>query len=478
MTRNFIALMILFFYTGLYSQNITRLFEDYLINYYINKNVPSISAGISVNGKMVWVSTKGFSDLENSVPANNKTLYRIASISKSITAVAVMQLAESGKINLDQDARKYIPYIPVRIKPFTVRQLMNHSAGIRTYRENEFDSKTYFASTKDVVLYILKDTLEYTPGDKYVYSTLGYNLLAAVIENVSGLSYADYMKKFIFEPSGMANTIPDFQRSLIQNRARGYVRDSFREIQNAPLADLSIKYAGGGLLSNSEDILKFCNNLLNGKLIKPESLDSMLTPTRLNNGKYINYGLGFSFDTDETGRKSFSHSGGGTGFTSRFIIYPSEKIASVFFTNIRDRQLDDPAKTLIYIYLGKNGFTVKRPLSDRLMDEYIVSSIDSVLSMYMDIAADSSDIFDVSFEEIKYFGYDLINIKRAADAIQYFKLIISENPGYSASYVGLADAYYADGNRGLALKNFRTALRLDPNNTYASNMIKKINSNR
>jgi serine beta-lactamase-like protein LACTB, mitochondrial len=478
MFRNFLLLFICFCTSFLFPQNQNKIFEDYLVNYYLAKKVPSVSAGFLNNGKIQWVSTKGFSDLENSVPATNKTLYRIASISKPMTAVAIMQLVEAGRINLDDHAKKYIPYLPSTKRQFSVRQLLNHTSGIRTYRDDEFDSKNYFSSTKDVVLYIMKDTLDYTPGDKYVYSTLGYNLLAAIIENVSGMEYAGYMKTYIFDPSDMQNTIPDYQKTIIQNRARGYTRDAYRQIQNAPLADLSIKYAGGGILSTSEDLLKFSLNILNGKLIKPETLDSMLVPSRLSTGRYINYGLGFSFETDETGRKFFSHIGGATGFSSSLVIYPVENIAAVYLTNIRDRALEDPSKTVISISRERNGFNVKRSLSDRLMEEYFISTIDTVIALYTKIEADSIKFYNVTETEMNYFGYDLIAINRMTDAIEFFKFFVSEYPEYAPAYIGLADAYYADGNRGLALKNYRIAYKLDPRNNYILSMVKKINGNR
>jgi serine beta-lactamase-like protein LACTB, mitochondrial len=478
MIRSITIIFLLIFTSLIYSQNLNRLFEDYLVNYYVYKNVPSVSAGFLSNGKIQWTGTKGFSDIENSVPATNKTLYRTASISKSVTAVAIMQLVESGKIRLDDYAWKYIPYLPSIKKPFTVRQLLNHTSGIRTYYENEFDSKSYFSTTRDVVLYIMKDTLQYNPGEKYLYTTLGYNLLAAIIENVSGLDYAEYMKMYIFDPCDMRNTIPDYQKGIIHNRARGYIRDMYRQIENAPLADLSIKYAGGGLLSTAEDLLKFTANLLEGKLIKHATLDSMLVPTRLNNGRYVNYGLGFAFETDETGRRFFSHSGGGTGFASHLIIYPVEKIASVYLINIRDRNLEDPAKAIISIALGKELLPVKRSLSDRLMEEYITSSVDSVISLCRKIEADSTAVYNISVIEMNFFGNDLIKINRIPDAIEFYKYVINEYPDYASAYIGIADAYYADGNRGLALKNYRTAMKLDPKNNYVSGMVKKINDNK
>ena len=218
---------------------------------YVKRNsLPSVSAGLTEKNKIVWTDYVGSIDLENNVPAEKNSLYRVASISKSITAVAVMQLVEQGKIKLDSDARNYLPYLPAKKWRFTVRQLLNHTSGIRNYKsEEEFNSKINFKSVRDAMMYIGMDSLEYQPGTKYVYSTLAYNLLAGIIEQVSGMSYESYLQKNIFEPLKMASTKLDFYDKIIPNRAKGYQKNSLRQFENAPIADLTIKFPGGGILS-------------------------------------------------------------------------------------------------------------------------------------------------------------------------------------------------------------------------------------
>jgi len=200
MLRLLINIFLIFsLHSNLFSQNITKKLDQYLIDYYINKNVPSISAGLIQGEKIIWLDVKGYADIENNVPATKNTIYRIASVSKIITAVAVMQLVEEGKIKLDDDVRKYIQFPPKRWK-FTVRQLLSHTAGIRTYKNTgEFESKEFFNTTQEVINYLAKDSLVYEPGTRYLYTTLSYNLLAAIIENVSGLSFPDYINKYIID---------------------------------------------------------------------------------------------------------------------------------------------------------------------------------------------------------------------------------------------------------------------------------------
>jgi len=218
MIRIFIIISLqVFLFTSTFSQSLSKKLDQYLNEYYSNKNVPSISAGIMENGKILWLGVKGYSDIENNISAARNSVYRIASISKVITAVAIMQLVEQDKLKLDDDVRKYIPYYPTKRWKFTIRQLLTHTAGIRNYRsKGEFESKEYFKSTREAIEYLVKDSLEYEPGTKYLYTTLSYNLLAAIVENVSGLAYAEYLKQNIFIPSDMKNTYPDFQRTIIK----------------------------------------------------------------------------------------------------------------------------------------------------------------------------------------------------------------------------------------------------------------------
>ncbi len=471
----FFPFLILLFITGTSSgQNLNSKLDEYLTSYFTLKNVPSISAGLLQNGKIQWLQTIGSADVENSVPATPTTLYRIASISKSITAVAVMQLVEQGKINLDADARKYIPYFPAKKWKFTVRQLLSHTSGIRDYKKGEFDSKEYFASIKDVVKYLAKDTLQYEPGTRYVYSTLAYNLLAAVVEEVSGMSFQKYLKEKIFEPAGMTLTYLEIQSEIMHNRAHGYTRNIQRKLINAPLADLSIKHPGGGIISTAEDLLKFASSILDGKLIKSSTLDTMLIPLKLKNGDFKNYGLGFTIGTDENGRRFFSHSGGGTGFVSLLIFYPAEKMAAVHLTNLRDRNLDFPASVITSIALNARYEMPKASLADYLVSITLQSGIDSALTAFEQIITDSTSVYNKSEDELLLFGSDLYAMKNYTAAIKYYRFLLADNQSNVRMLIALADTYNADGNTGFALNNYRKALRVDPLNDYALKMIRKL----
>jgi serine beta-lactamase-like protein LACTB len=465
-----IIISFLFIYHDSFPQQAkTKLFEKYITEYLNNKKVPSIAAGVLKDGKIVWIGVKGKADLEEDIPATLNSLYRIASISKPITAVAIMQLYEKGLIDIDKDARIYIPSFPQKKWKFTVRQLLNHTSGIRGYKDGEFDSKTLYASTEEAIKVFAYDTLDFEPGTKYEYSTLAYSLLAVIIENVSKTTFEDYLVKNIFIPAEMHNTFLDKQKQIIPNRVKGYEKNFLRNFQNAPLADLSIKFAGGGLISNSQDLLLFANALLNGKLIKPTTMEMMCKRDRLKSGQLLEYGLGFALTI-----KNDSHTCGGTGFVSMLLINPIEKLATVNLINIKDRNLGLPAQDLSNIELGLSYATPSKTISDELMPVYQSSGIDSTIKRYYTIRDSNLTEYNLSENEIVNFTKDLIGLNKSEDAIKFLKSILVNFPKSLTYQVALADVYFQDKNEGLALKYYRVAWQINKNDPYVNKMIKQL----
>ncbi len=402
------VLFFIFIFSLLYlpstpSQVKTDRLDKYLFKYYQIKGVPSISVGISKNDTNIYVKSIGEIDIENHVKANSSSVYRIASVSKLFTAIAIMQLVERNKIKLDSPAKKYIPSFPKKKWSFTVRQLLQHTAGIRTYKsDEEFNSTKHFDSIDSALNVIVNDPLIFKPGTKYLYTTLGYNILAAIIENVSGLTYYDYLKKFILEPLKMNSTVLDIHQQIIENRARGYVKNDFGFISNAPLADLSIKYPGGGILSSAADLLKFGNALLYNKLIKKSTLQQMLIPINEKDSITKHRGLGIELDTTENKAFVFGHRGYGTGFSSLLAIFPDDSVVAVHLINLRDRNLGMPALELVNLL---NGFSVK-PLkiavADTLLKTFGNSGIPETIKLFMSVYTDSSR-FSINKSELSYF---------------------------------------------------------------------------
>ncbi|MCY1722764.1 serine hydrolase [Prolixibacteraceae bacterium Z1-6] len=280
------------------------------------------TANVSVNNQIVFSQGFGLGNYEQQVPVYpDKTKFRIGSISKSLTAAALGILIENGKIDLDAPVQKYAPYFPQKEYELTTRQVAGHIAGIRHYMNNEFLSSEFYPTVNDGLEIFMNDSLLFEPGTAYSYSSYGFNLLSAAIEGASGEEFLTYMKEKVFNPLGMNETTAERMDSLIIYRA-GYYDMSERKVINAPYVDNSYKWAGGGFISTSEDLVKFGNAMLNNTLFSEETKLQLITPQKLKNGKVTEYGMGFFSGADDYGRYYYGHGGGSVGGCGNLIIYP------------------------------------------------------------------------------------------------------------------------------------------------------------
>jgi CubicO group peptidase (beta-lactamase class C family) len=297
---------------------------------------PGISVAVVADDRVAWEGGSGLADVENQVPARADSVYRIASISKPIAATAIMQLVERGRLSLDDPIRKHVSFFPDKGGlPLTVRHVMTHTSGIRHYKPGEMANMTRYGSIADAATIFENDPLLSTPGSKYSYSTYAYNLLAAVVESASGLTYEAYLQEHVWGPAGMTATRLERAEEIVPRRAHQYVRAG-GEIQNAPYADLSVKWAGGGVISTAGDLARFHIALDQGKLLKPESMQQMYTPATLGDGSKSTYGLGWVISTDAKGRTWIAHSGGATGGTTYLLRNPASKLAVAILCNLEN----------------------------------------------------------------------------------------------------------------------------------------------
>jgi serine beta-lactamase-like protein LACTB len=296
--------------------------------------IPGASVTVMRDGKVIWSEGLGVADVENNLPVTTLTKFRIGSVSKPITAVAMAALVEEGKLDLDAPIQKYVPGFPVKNSPITARELAGHLAGIRHYAGEEFYSNRHYANVTSSLDIFKNDTLLYRPGDKYSYSTYGFVLLSAVVEGAAGEPFLSYVKRRVFDQVGMRNTTAEFADSIIPNRARFYTRaDSMGPIINAPFVDNSNKWAGGGFISTTQDLARFGQAMLDAKILKQATIDAMWTPQHTADGKATTYGMGWAVNTDSAGRRSVSHSGGSVGGTALLVLYPKERMVFAFLFN-------------------------------------------------------------------------------------------------------------------------------------------------
>ncbi len=286
---------------------------------------PGLTIGYWKDG-LVWVKGYGYSDVENRVAASPQTAYRLASISKSMTAVAIMQLVEKGKINLDAEVQTYVSYFPKKQWPITVRQVLGHLGGISHYKNpaQELHIKEK-KTTREAIAIFENFDLVAEPGTRYSYSSYGYNLLAAIVEAASGMPFGDYMRQNVWQPAGMNDTRLDDPLDLIPNRARGYQLIN-GQVKNSEFVDISSRFGGGGTRSTIPDMLKYAAAIASGKLLNDSSMAQIVTSMSTREGRLTNYSMGW--DTGpQAGRFMLVHSGGQQETSTLLYVLPKEKLA-------------------------------------------------------------------------------------------------------------------------------------------------------
>ena len=301
-------------------------------------SVPGIGAAVVLEGEAVWSAGFGMADLEDFAPVTSSTLFRLGSISKPITATAILQLWERAKLDLDAPVQKYCPAFPQKEWPITARQLLAHLAGIRHYNSDgkgdiPEDSARHFASMEESLQIFAADPLVAKPGTEFHYSTYGYTLLGCVLEGAASQKYVDYVRDNVFGPAGMDRTQADDFFAIIQHRTRWYHKDKSGVVRNAGVLDSSYKIPGGGLISSADDMARFEVAILADKLVQHSTRDLMWTILKPMEGKPSRYALGW-FVAEKFGLRTASHSGGQQGTDTAFLIAPDRRAGVVVLANM------------------------------------------------------------------------------------------------------------------------------------------------
>ena len=304
------------------------------------ERIPGLSFALVVEGRLVWSGGYGMADLENYVPATATTAYRTASIGKTLTATAVMQLAERGRIDLDAPVQRYCPAFPEKRWPVTTRHLLGHTSGIRHYggpnEEAELFNTVHYDSVVDALDIFKEDSLLFEPGTDHQYSTFGYNTLGCVVEGAAGQGFLSYMWEHVFEPAGMHRTRDDDPSALIPRRAAGYLLTEDGELRNSRAVDMSSKLPAGGFITTAEDLARFAIALMDHRLIQAGTFEQMITPVRLRSGEVVGNGLGWGLFPGEDwyGEREAFHGGVTPQVSGTLYLLPDRRFAVAILTNL------------------------------------------------------------------------------------------------------------------------------------------------
>jgi CubicO group peptidase (beta-lactamase class C family) len=309
-----------------------KLFSDEI------EHGPTAGASVLVGKgeRILLAKGYGYADIENQLHATERTVYRLGSLSKQFTAVAVLQLVDQGLIDLDTSIRRYLPDYPEVGEPITPRHLLNHTSGLVSYtaQSEYWKHMRDDLPQEDVLSWFASRQLAFPPGDHYSYSNSGYFVLGLIIERVSGEAFGEYVKRNILNPLKLEATYYDDGIVKIPNKAKGYERDA-GELVPARTLNTRLAFSVGAMASNVIDLFTFHRALRSGKLITPESYALMVTPAWLNDNTFTEYGM--AFHVERWGEhRVFRHGGLIFGFKTCNYYYPDKDLTIIILMNTEE----------------------------------------------------------------------------------------------------------------------------------------------
>lgn len=432
---------------------------------------------VAENGKVIHKKGYGRANMEWNIPNTPDTRFRLGSITKQFTAALILQLVDEGKVKIDGKLSDYLPTYRKDVgEKVTIHQLLNHTSGIPSYTA----VRDFFANVsrnpftvEDFVKQYASNDLEFEPGSKYSYNNSGYFLLGAIIEKVTAKSYEAVLKEKILDPLGMKNTGYDLHSPIVEKRAAGYERtaDGYR---NAPYLDMSIPYAAGSMYSTVEDLYLWDQALYTDRVVSAQSKALMYKPA------LADYGYGWvinqaTFGNGAPAAQRIMHGGGINGFNTLIIRYPQQKHLIVLLDNTsQGESLDRLEETISRILFDQPYTMPKMTIVDALFQTISDKGLDAGLAQYRDLKTRQGNVYDFSEPELNRLGYRLLQAEKQKEAIEIFKLNVAEYPKAFNTYDSLGEAYMLSGNAELAILNYKKSLELNPNNTNATTMLKRI----
>lgn len=434
------------------------------------------TALVAENGKVIYKGAFGFANMEWNLPNTPETKFRLGSITKQFTAVLTLQLVEQGKIKLDGKLSDYLPDYRKDIgDKVTVHHLLTHTSGIPSYTAQPGFSDNVSRNPYKVVDFVTRyasGNLEFEPGSKYAYNNSGYFLLGAIIERVTGKSYEQVLKEKIFDPVGMKNTGYDHHDTLIEKRASGYTKtlDGYR---NAAYLDMSIPYAAGSMYSTVEDLYLWDQALHTDKVLSAQSKELMYKPF-LENYAYGWVVTNASYNHNGQPVQSIRHGGGINGFSTMIVRLVNQKNLIVLLDNTSNGGLGGLTDTIAKILYNQpyepSKMSIATTLEKTIRDKGIEAGIDE----YRRLKIKMSSEYDFSEPELNTLGYRLMGTGKLKEALEIFKLNVEAYPKGFNTYDSLAEAYMNMKERELAIQNYKKSLELNPNNTGAVEMLKRL----
>lgn len=438
---------------------------DKLMNQAHANGVFNGSILVAENGKVIYRKGFGYANKETKQLLKPEFCFDLASVSKQFTAMGIMILKERNKLSYDDKITKYFPEFPAFGKDITIRNLLNNTSGMPLYQP--FANKDNLTNAEILKIIEEREALDANIGERYVYNNAGYVMLGLIIEKVSNMSLAEFLKENIFKPLKMKNSfVGDAPKIDLKNRALGYS-------VIGELDDYTVSHTGStSLFSNVDDLFLWDQALYTEKLVSKKTIEEALSPAVLNNGSLSNYGFGW-FLTPE--KKSVNHSGSDFGYRTFIMRDLDKKNSYIWLTNAGNAISKDMINVAIENILASKPYEIPKITAFSEFQKALeINSVDDAITKTAKSIQSNPNLFMIDDAAINELGYKYLTDKKLAGAFSIFKFNVALNPNSSNVYDSLGEIYLLQKDTVNAIENYKKSVALNPDNANAIKVLKKL----
>ncbi|HEX6649491.1 MAG TPA: serine hydrolase, partial [Pyrinomonadaceae bacterium] len=435
------------------------------------RRIPGLQAAVVRDGKIVLLESFGIADIQHSVPTTNNTVFPIYSCTKAFTGVAVMQLVEQGKIDLNAPVSRYLDGLPQSWQPVTSRQLLTHVSGLPNLLA-VLDPVTYGLpkgmTEEDVWTRTQSMPTASAPGERFSYNQTNYALLGKIIDKLTGKPFAQVFKEQQFQPAGMESTGFGDSRDVTRNKASTYSYDSSETLVHDYAEFPTFRRTASGMNSTAADLAYWIIALQHQKLLKTKTaLNTLWTAGTYNNGQPTQWANGWMTKPRPKHRAVIATGGS----RAAFFVYPEDDLAVVVLTNVVGAFPEEFIDELAGLY--KPEIAASDPVTALRM-ELRKRGYEQAIAVFKELKSRNSD-FQPLETDLNDWAYRMLNGGgQPKEALEIFKLNVFVYPNSANVYDSVAEAYAVNGERELAIKNYKRSLELDPKNSNAVQQLKKL----
>lgn len=461
--------------------NVSDSIDVFIKNQMKAASIPGLQLAVVRNGKIVKNSTYGMANLEHAIPANGETLFPINSVTKAFVGVAVMQLAEEGKLNVNDPLSKYLDSLPASWQQITLKQVLSHTSGLPDIvDENEM---VFGGGERAAWKRVTALPIDFKPGEKFAYNQTGYVAIGKIINKLSGMHFTKFIAERQFKPAGMVRTRFGDSFDVVPNSGGAYTMLKMVDGDFVRMASPGISYiqfpefyrTAAGIMSTSTDMANWIIALKDGRLLKNNaSIETMFTAAVLNNGEIAGFnGLtnGYALGWPTVTRAEHPAVGPVGGGRNALFIYLKDDLSIVILSNLMrsnpERFIDEIAGYYINDMHEANGFGLS-PALKRLRAELLKVGFENAFASYKRLKPSIT----LNEQEVNAWGYQLLSQKQAKNAQAIFLLNTQLYPKSANVYDSLAEIAEILENKPMAIANYKKVLAIDPDHKNAAERLK------